>query len=248
MIVGAFRDETEISGFSRLISLEEIAANDHILSIRRYVDSPSLSPSFPDVMAVLSGGIPKSEVLPNCERFRAYGIEIEDLFRKKDARYYDFLEEGWEHTAARIPKLAALRKEDLLRRCSLWWESVAPSLVRLSADGKLLGQRQRLAADFTKALRIAGVLDQHRLAGVFAIWWSGHKDDLRRPDFSAETVGDGLRETLAQQMDVELQQLGSLYRFWGERYGTSLSDLDTLRTAGAAELERRLNELGFLWP
>jgi type I restriction enzyme M protein len=247
-IVDVFRERADLPGFSRVVPLEEIVANDHILSVRRYVDSRTLSPSLPDVTAVLSGGVPKNEIHAEAARFLAYGIEIEDLFQEKDARYYNFLEEGWELTAARIPELGSVRKEDLFRRCSLWWESAAPRLTVLKAHGELLRERQSLIADFTKALCPVGVLDRYRLAGVFAHWWSGHKDDLRRPGFPVEALGDGLSAALAQLADAELQRLVALYESWGERYGTSLADLDTLRAAGAAALKHRLSDLGFAWP
>ncbi|MEV0591795.1 N-6 DNA methylase [Nonomuraea cavernae] len=245
MIVDVFRSRAELSGFSRFVSLEEIAANDHILSIRMYVDSQISSAPLPDVRAMLSGGVPKSEVQADAERFHDHGIDVEDLFREKDVRYYDFLEEGWEFTAARLPELGSMRKNAVLQQCSLWWESSTPRLASLRAAGKLLAERDRLTVDFTAALRPVGLLDQYRLAGVFASWWASHKDDLRRPERPIEALGDSLCAALAQRVAAELQQLVTLYRSWGERYGTSLADLDNMRAMGAVVLARRLGDLGF---
>lgn len=244
MIVAAFRDRAELPGFSRLVSLEEIAANRHNLSIRMYVDAPS-SPPLPDVTAMLSGGVPKREVQVDAERFRDHGIEVGDLFRERNAQYYDFLDEGWESTAIGLPERGFERKERLLQQCLLWWESIVPQLTLLRGAGKLLAERDRLVADFTTALRPVCMIDEYRLAGVFASWWANSRDDLRRPDLPVETLGNSLRTALAQRVATELQQLITIYRSWGERYGTSLADLDNLRAAGATTLARRLGDFGF---
>lgn len=248
MIVGAFRERADLPGFSRIVPLDEIAANDHILSIRRYVNTRTPEPSLPDVTAVLSGGIPKSEVQADFGRFRAYGIEVEDLFLEKDAQYYDFPAQGWQLTADRIPEFAAARRDELLQQCSMWWESTAPRLAELKAGGRLLAERKLLTADFVSSLDQVGVLHPYRLAGVFAACWSRRKDDLRGPGFPLDALAEELRNALIRQVAVELQQLIMHYRRWGERYGTSLADLDAQCAAGATALKQRLNDLGFAWP
>ncbi|MEU1882947.1 N-6 DNA methylase [Streptosporangium sp. NPDC020072] len=248
MIISLFQERRDIPGFSQLASLDEIAANDYSLSIRRYVDSQTSSSPLLDANALLFGGIPKSEVKSFAPRFLIYGIDFENLFCEKDERYYDFLEEGWEKTAARIFWLGSSRKEALLRECSLWWESIIPRLTSLKSAGKLLRERQSLIADFTATLAPVGVVDRYRLAGVFASWWSIHKDDLRRAEFQADDLGKDLRAALEQRASMELQQLVNLYRSWGERYGTSLADLDSLRETGRVALARRLKSLGFTLP
>ena len=248
MIISVFQERRDIPGFSKLVSLDEIAANDYSLSIRRYVDSQTSPSPLLDVNALLFGGIPKREVKPSAPRFLIYGIDFEDLFCEKDARYYSFPEEGWEETAARIFELGSARKEILLRECSLWWESIMPRLTSLKSSGKLLSERRSLTADFAATLASVGVVDRYRLASVFASWWSVHKDDLRRAEFQPDDLGKDLSAALEKQVAMELQQLVNLYRSWGERYGTSLTDLDSLREAGRVVLEHRLKSLGFTLP
>lgn len=60
-IVDAVTESKTVEGFSRLVSIEEIRANDYNLNIPRYVDS-SETPETWDVYASMFGGVPKSEV------------------------------------------------------------------------------------------------------------------------------------------------------------------------------------------
>jgi type I restriction enzyme M protein len=68
-ILSAFRDWSEIPGFSRVVSLGEIAENDFNLNIRRYVDtSPPAEPPL-DVRAALFGGVPRRGVEAEAQGF-----------------------------------------------------------------------------------------------------------------------------------------------------------------------------------
>ncbi len=60
-IVDAVTGSKSVEGFSRLVPIEEIRANDYNLNIPRYVDSSEASETW-DVYASMFGGVPKSEV------------------------------------------------------------------------------------------------------------------------------------------------------------------------------------------
>ena len=61
-IVRTFRAWSKIPGFSRVVSLHEIAQNEFNLNIRRYVDaSPPIEAPL-DVRGALFGGVPRREV------------------------------------------------------------------------------------------------------------------------------------------------------------------------------------------
>lgn len=60
-IVDAVTSNAEVDGFSRMVSIDEIRANDYNLNIPRYVDS-SEAPESWDVFATMFGGVPKAEV------------------------------------------------------------------------------------------------------------------------------------------------------------------------------------------
>ena len=62
-IVSVFNNQTEIDGYSRLVSIEEIAsaANDYNLNIPRYIDS-SEPEDLHDLNAHINGGIPDQDI------------------------------------------------------------------------------------------------------------------------------------------------------------------------------------------
>ncbi|MFI5817128.1 N-6 DNA methylase [Streptomyces sp. NPDC051643] len=272
-IVSAFREWADIPGFSRAVSLEEIADNDFNLNIRRYVDaSPPAEPPL-DVRAALFGGVPRSEVDAEMTKFRAYGIDLADLFTLKGSNYLDFLSDGCEATAARISGLAAAREEEFTDRCRSWWEETASRIAELAGTERLLMLRPRLMASFREELLPAGILDRYQLTGAFAAWWSDRHDDLRSLNFRGfpgvidrwaadggrssylppnlvrervlNVLGEDLRSRVEKLVATERQGLVDVYRSWGDRYETSLMDLERQSEATAARLRARWEELGY---
>jgi type I restriction enzyme M protein len=275
-IVDAFREWADIPGFSRVVSLDEIVANDFNLNIRRYVDAgPPAEPPL-NVRAALSGGVPRREVDAEAGKFRAFGIDLANLFTVQDSDYLAFRSEGCEATAARIPDLAAVRERDFIDHYRAWWKEMESRIVDLAGKRRLLMSRPRLMASFREELLTEGILDRYQLAGVFAAWWSERQNDLRSLDhrgFSGvitrwaaadgqrsylpealarirvlEVLGDDLRTRLERLVAAERQGLVDIYRSWGDRYATSLADLERQSEAAAARLRARLQELGYTGP
>ena len=60
-IVDAVTTNATVDKFSRLVTIDEIRANDYNLNIPRYVDSSTAAESW-DVYATMFGGVPKAEV------------------------------------------------------------------------------------------------------------------------------------------------------------------------------------------
>lgn len=60
-IVDAVTTNATVDGFSRLVGIDEIRANDYNLNIPRYVDS-SEAPESWDIFATMFGGVPKAEL------------------------------------------------------------------------------------------------------------------------------------------------------------------------------------------
>ena len=74
--------------FSRVVSRDEIRANDYNLNIPRYVDSSEKSESW-DTCALMFGGIPEKELVEFDEFWKAFPGLKDDLFRKINDGYYD---------------------------------------------------------------------------------------------------------------------------------------------------------------
>ena len=78
-IVDAVTSNADVEGFSRLVDIEEIRANDYNLNIPRYVDS-SEAPESWDIFATMFGGIPKGEVAALAKYWDAWPSLKAELF------------------------------------------------------------------------------------------------------------------------------------------------------------------------
>ncbi|MFJ5533626.1 N-6 DNA methylase [Streptomyces sp. NPDC093261] len=179
-IVTVYREWREEPGYSAVVDVDALLAADANLNIRRWVDN-SPPPEPQDVRAHLYGGVPVAEVEAKAKAFGAYGVEITDLFapRDDDPAYVDFLPEGPEATAARIPDLAAPKEAEVRRTFEEWWGWQASHFTALVGHNALLPLRARLVEGFTEAVRGVGVLDRYEAAGIVADWWMAVRYDLK---------------------------------------------------------------------
>ncbi|MEU6952295.1 class I SAM-dependent DNA methyltransferase [Streptomyces sp. NPDC045714] len=274
-IVSVFREWVDIPGFSRVVSLQEIESNEFDLNIGRYVGTSPAPDSPLDVRAALFGGVPRSEFEAEAAKFHSYGIGLSDLFMPKNADYLDFPSCGCEATAARLPSLAAAKEEEFIGSCRSWWEEAASRIAERAESERLLMLRPRLMASFREELLPHGILDRYQLSGAFAAWWSNRHDDLRSLSlrgFSGvidrwaaadvagqssylphgvarervlDVLGADLYSRVEKLVVAERQGLINVYRSWGDRYETSLMDLERQSEAAAARLGARLKDLGY---
>ncbi|QIY56314.1 SAM-dependent DNA methyltransferase [Streptomyces sp. RPA4-5] len=184
-------DTCEVDRFSRVVSKEELAANDYNLNIRRYVDNTP-PPEPQDVRAHLVGGVPRAEIEAKKPLLDAYGVRIGDLFaeRADDPAYLDFLPEDRRPDADRLAQLAEAREQVLWEAFEKWWTSETEQIEALApydeddrTESEKRGQLARLRADLITSFRDrllgVGLLDQHALAGAVAGWWQEARNDLK---------------------------------------------------------------------
>ncbi|MGW0751415.1 N-6 DNA methylase [Streptomyces sp. NPDC002587] len=179
-IATVFKGWREEPGYSRAVSVEDLLAGDANLNIRRWVDnSPPAEPQ--DVRAHLYGGVPKSEIEAKAKLFAAYGVDSAALFapRADDEEYVDFLPEGPEATAARVPALTAPKEADFRETYEKWWSEQATHFSALVQNQRLMKLRDRLVDDFTTVMGKPGVLDEYTTAGIMADWWTVTRYDLK---------------------------------------------------------------------
>ena len=78
-IVDVVTSNKSVSKFSRLVSIDEIRANDYNLNIPRYVDSSDAPESW-DIYATMFGGVPKCEIESLSEYWDAWPSLRDQLF------------------------------------------------------------------------------------------------------------------------------------------------------------------------
>ena len=266
-IVAAFRMRREISHFSRMVTIEEIARNGFNLNIPRYVESVPLDRVRLDYRALLFGGVPRADVDAIRDRFQAFGVDVADLFVSEGVDRLLFPPQGYDRVVEEILELTATSERKFLGRLRDWLANNKPMLdalgVRAPSD-----TRDELMKSFCKELLPSAVLDEYQLIGVFADWWEGNRDNLRAlggffsylRDGGMEVVSDEERESLYEKIEIDLtmrvkkvvaverQKLVEAYRSWWDRYGTSLLDLENRLVASQQRLKLRLRDLGYPWP
>ncbi|MFB7953016.1 N-6 DNA methylase [Streptomyces sp. NPDC056045] len=179
-IVTTYQKWRQIPRYSREVEVEDLLAAEANLNIRRWVDnSPPTEPQ--DVRAHLYGGVPVTEVADRAELFGSFGVDATELFavRDGDPDYYDFLPEGPDATAARIPLLAMDKESELRDVYATWWTAHAPLFAGLAADGELMKLRSGLLDSFEKDIGTVGVIDEFTTAGIIADWWSTNRYDMK---------------------------------------------------------------------
>lgn len=80
----------DVDKYSRVVSRDEIRANDYNLNIPRYVDS-SEAPETWDIYASMFGGIPPHEVLELNKYWKAFPSLQENIFAQNSSGYYSVL-------------------------------------------------------------------------------------------------------------------------------------------------------------
>ncbi|MEU6550749.1 N-6 DNA methylase [Streptomyces sp. NPDC046915] len=282
-IVDAFLGRSDVPGFARVVSLEEIRDNDFNLNIPRYVDTGTPPEPLLDISAALTGGVPWREIERETDLFHAFGIHVDSLFLPDPVRpgYYRFPSAGYEAAAARIPELAAARERDFLSGVERWWtgqHEIVSDLFR--EDVALADVRDQLEASLSEELLRMGILDRYQLLGSLASWWSEHEDDFRalvlygfsgvirrwrsplkdrtgapsRPkslrvgeeaDYVLALLGRSLYVRIEHLVTSERQKLVDTYLRWGERYATSMADLEDRYRTAANRLRDRMAALGY---
>jgi type I restriction enzyme M protein len=181
-IVTAWRSFEDIEGFARVVSRDELKANDDNLNIRRYADNAP-PPEPHDVRAHLSGGIPMAEVESKQALFEAHGFDPKQLLKKRSAGYFDF--------AAKLAEKADLKKriesdpgvlakeQALTDAVEGWWKKHKKHLAGLPESQELMKVRAELLSSFEKAVRPVGLLDAFQVAGVIAAWWGGAMEGVQ---------------------------------------------------------------------
>ncbi len=204
-IASTYHRFADVAGYSKVVSLEEIAAeaNDYNLNVRRYVDN-SPPPEPHDVRAHLVGGIPIDEINSRQSLYDSLNLNSAKLFspRPDAPDYMDFAA-----TVTERAKIAEIIETDTDMRAriqeahdavSAWWAEHSARLVALPERKNLNAVRSDLLASFIEAMRPLGMLDTFKLSGVVATWWT---DAL--PDFKTliengfRGVGDGWLDAIA---------------------------------------------------
>jgi type I restriction enzyme M protein len=209
-IVSAYRTFEDIPDFARIVSRDELFANDDNLNIRRYVDTTP-PPEPQDVRAHLHGGVPKVEVEAKKELFSSHGFDVDRPLVERDADYVQFA-----NTIESKQQLKGLVESDpgvtsaerkVTDAIEEWWSTELTRFDALSSTAQLVDLRKELIRSFEAALNSAPMLDRFAVNGIIASWWGADQPDLKALatlgykgliDAWVSTVTDALEEEKAK--------------------------------------------------
>jgi type I restriction enzyme M protein len=169
-----YQERLKVDGYSQLVPVSELEAEDFNLNIRRYVDN-SPPPEPQDVRAHIHGGVPTVEIDALEFSWKNYPGLREKLFttRANDQAYCDF------SAALKIAKSSAkgLVEQDLAvdvthakfhAALAAWWATNVRELQKLPKLGSYVPLRKRFAKSLEDALVPLGLLDKFQVRGAFA--------------------------------------------------------------------------------
>ena len=132
-ILDTFDGYEDEKRYSKVISIDEIRENDYNLNIRRYADTSPPPEQF-DVRAILHGGIPVSEIEDDYIQETLQGMDVGDVFVRRDKEYYEFKPEI--ETKEQIREFLNTDEQSVISQFERWWDKYRVSLHELDAEVK----------------------------------------------------------------------------------------------------------------
>ena len=125
-----FEDEKR---YSKVVDIHEIRENDYNLNIRRYANTTPPPEQF-NVKAVLSGGIPVSEIDDEYIQETLNGMDVSCVFVRRDNNYFDFKSEI--KNKEDIQKHLGTEKQSIINQFERWWDKYQVSLHDIDTQTK----------------------------------------------------------------------------------------------------------------
>jgi type I restriction enzyme M protein len=242
-IVTTFDEFRAVEGFSAIVDIATLEANDYNLNIRPYADN-SPPPEPHDVRAHLVGGIPKTEVADKRTLFTAHGLNPLDLLVDRDAHYLEFkpqletrqaLRPAIESNAGLIAKEASIHSA-----FEGWWKKHGVRIAALSGQmdnaATLVALRNDLLESFRQSLEEIGLLDPFHVRGIVAgFWYQTKYDFLTLMARGAKGVADAWRTSIITALEDKANKDSplehKLVRFLMSDFVEALGELEA-RKAG----------------
>ncbi len=185
-----YHNKIEIEGYSRLVTKEELEAEDFNCNIRRYVDN-SEAPTPQDVRAHINGGIPQSEIDELKAQFDCYEGLQQQLFTQAADGYAQFADAVTEKGDIKQLIAESNGKQQVAaaynRAIDDFWTASSNDRDTLH-QGSLFDFNNSLTEKFVTQLEPLNVLDANQVRGSFAHFVSTLRSDFRSVQSSGWTA------------------------------------------------------------
>lgn len=192
-IVDIFTKEIDLAGYSRMVSLEEIASNEYNLNIPRYIDS-SDPEDLHDLSGHLQGGIPHRDIDSLDSYWQVFPTLRKTLFTKGSRPgYSDCLVEASKVKATILghPEFSHFATQSLAL-FHTWREAHAPQLKQLGVGDDVKARIHTLSEDLLSSFAQADLLDKYDIYQILMDYWAETMQDdvyiLAQDGWQAGTV------------------------------------------------------------
>ncbi len=166
----------EVSGYSRLVSREEIRKNGYNLNIPRYIDNRSGHEAW-DIYATMFGGIPKEELGRLSIYWEAFPGLQEKLFREKDEKYVELTASNVQKTIMGTESVTDFQRR-YHEKMQNFPELMKQRLILPKLTVNVYKEQEVLANSLFERLQGISILDKYEAYQIFSYGWETIVSDL----------------------------------------------------------------------
>lgn len=262
-IVQTFNNRTEIKGYSRFVSFEEIEQNDGNLNVPRYIQK--IDNSLPqNIESHLNGGIPKFDI-DSLDKLWSVSPELKKkLFKMKDAEH-DICElnvapDATEEVIAEDQDIIKETNMELNVSFAKWQKIAQEKLLTINQDTAPKSLIRELGFAMLKSYAEAKILDNYDVYDVLLNYWNEKLQDdvyvIKSLGYEAGREIDYTYATKARKdaegNEIKIENKNKIKSFDGalipreilekEYFNDELEDLANL-TSQAESISAELNEM-----
>ncbi|WP_429168374.1 type I restriction-modification system subunit M [Aeromonas rivipollensis] len=174
-IVDVFNGQFELTGYSRLVPLSEIAANDYNLNIPRYIDG-SQAEDLHDLSGHLQGGIPERDIDALGRYWQVFPTLREVLFAPLRAGYAQARVEAREvkGTILAHPEFIAFAEQAMLPFARWFGEASLGDIAKGDHPKQLIHD---ISEALLEAYRASHLLDRYDIYQLLMDYWEATLQD-----------------------------------------------------------------------
>ncbi len=174
-IVDVFNGQFELTGYSRLVPLNEIAANDYNLNIPRYIDS-SQAEDLHDLSGHLQGGIPERDIDALDRYWQVFPTLREVLFAPLRAGYAQARVDARKVKGAILahPEFVAFAEQAMLPFARWFGEASLGDIAKGDHPKQLIHD---ISEALLEAYRVSRLLDRYDIYQLLMDYWEATLQD-----------------------------------------------------------------------
>lgn len=176
-ISDTWRDRSDIPGYSRRVSREEIRENGYNLNIPRYVDSSEELERY-DIYATMNGGVPNSEIAMMQQYWDVFPKFYQEIFKPVEGKPYSQLTGEDLYKIAMQSEDVNIFKMDYLTAFDDYYDKMKDVLIDRLEEVKEMKAHDELADDIFRRLEDTPLVDRYAIYQILSDQWPTIVNDI----------------------------------------------------------------------